>query len=219
MAYSTDNDIKYVVKQEKEVTADFVLNEAKEIWKKVKAMKVPPGDSIKAELCMDAIRREHRDFCQAYPIVLRYMAQMGEFRAKAFKQYLAHIVHHPWSTEDAFLESQADYVVLLYKATHRKWNTTEISNLRKNIRDMLFMEHNDFKEKVAKIKEIVDADDEFLTKRRMEELREFCKQNIDNLDVTVRAVAEPDLMSQSQPKIFELLESMEPTVTLTWDMD
>lgn len=217
MAYSTDNDIKYVVKQEKEVTAEFVLEEAKQIWKKVKAMNVPVGDSVKAELCMDAIRREHRDFCQAYPIVLRYMAQMGEFRAKAFKQYLAHILHHPWSTEEAFLESQADYVVLLYKATHKKWNTTEISNLRTNIRNMLFAEHNEFKEKVAEMKKIVDEDDEYLTRRRLEELRDWVTKNIDSIDTTVRASVAEDLAVRSEPKIYQLLENVQSDVKVNAD--
>jgi hypothetical protein len=144
--YSTgDTDIKISVHNEKNVSAEFILDEANTMWKKTKEARLDSADLSGADKLMDRLRKEHPDFCKAYPIVLRYMCQMQEYNPKAFKRYLSKIAAKPYKNEEEYLDSQADYVVILYKSQHSRWNKTHIVNLRTNIRMMLQKEHDTIK--------------------------------------------------------------------------
>lgn len=185
MTYSGDNDIKLPnikIENEKEVSMEFIIDEANDIWKKVKSYNVTLGDQEAADACMSAIRRDHKEFSTSYPVVLRYMAQMGEYSSKAFKDYLNHVKYHPWKSEADYLDSQADYVIRLYKAKNPKWNKTQVNNLRQNIRGTLEQEHKSFKTTVEKYKKEVDEEEAELTKKKIKELTEWYKQNGENID-------------------------------------
>ena len=137
------------IHNEKEVTRDDVLREAKDIWKKcqtaIKRRNLKFGDKDGAEKLMSEFRKEHKEFSTSYPIVLRYMAEMQTFHPDALRLYLKKIEEHPWKSETEYLDSQADYVTLLYKATHSRYNTTEVARVRENIRKILVVEHEKFK--------------------------------------------------------------------------
>ena len=83
---------------------------------------------------------------------------MQEYDSKAFKTYLTKIKAHPYTSQAEYLDSQADYVVILYKARHKRWNATDVSKIRANIRNMLQHEHDTFKKYVEKIDKEIDEE-------------------------------------------------------------
>lgn len=199
--YSGDDDFKALAKitNEKEVTPDFIIEEANEIWKKVKAYNIKFDDQVAAEKCMTEMRREHKEFCTSYPIVLRYMAQMGEYHPSAFRDYINHIKYHPWKSESEYLDSQADYVVRLYKAKNKKWNRTQVNNLRANIRGTLEQEHKTFKDTVSKYTEEVNAEEKKMNAKKIEELKKWYAENEQQIDdLHLRAKIDESLLA---PKI------------------
>ena len=136
------------ITHEKEVTSEFVLAEAKDIWRHCRSQhkKFPAEDMESASLLLNNVRECHREFAIAYPIVVRYMCQMREFSASAFKKYLDRIANQAADrNEDDYLNSQVDYVVILYKCRHPKWNLTQVANIRTNVRALLQQEHDQFK--------------------------------------------------------------------------
>jgi hypothetical protein len=172
--FSTGDEIKAHITSEKEVTIDDLLAEASTIWKKCRARGLVFSDNKEfldsTEVLMNDMRKEHSEFCKSYPIVLRYMAQMQEYAPKAFKLYLMKIKEHPWKSEDEYLQSQADYVVLLFRATSKKrgtrCNQTQLSALRKNVYQMLKNESDIFKASAKAIEKEVDNDEKAAQQRK-----------------------------------------------------
>jgi hypothetical protein len=187
--YTTgDVDLKIHFQSEKNVTADDLLAEAGVIWNKVRAKSLPPGDDEAADNFMSETRKSHPQFCKSYPIVTKYMIYMQEYKQDAFKKYLLKISKHPWKNEGEYLDSQADYVVLLYKATHPRWDINHVNNLRTNIRSMLQQESELFKARIAKIDEDVTLKEKKLKDECVQDFYNFIKDAKHTFDLagTVR---------------------------------
>lgn len=188
--YTTgDVDIKVKITSEKNVTIDEIVREATQIWLKAKAKNIPSGDIDAAEALMSEFRKSNPEFCKSYPIVLRYICQMKEYDPRALRKYLIKIKEHPWKTEEEYLDSQADYVVILYQAKHKHWNRTDISRLRKNVRDMLQYEHEAFKHHVEEFDREVSSLEYVHKEKNSHELTEFVRiaaKTIESRGGTVR---------------------------------
>jgi protein-tyrosine-phosphatase len=175
------------ITSEKAVTAEDIIKEAVEISKKLRAKKLKPGDFDAADAFMNDMRREHKEFSQSYPIVLRYMCQMQQFHTAALRKYLAHIASHPWKNHDEYLDSQVQYVVLLYKETHKRWNRTEVDNLSKNVHKLLKSEHKRFMELSDKYKTEVEHEESGYKAGREDIMKAFyAAQGKDTLDIKLR---------------------------------
>lgn len=175
------------ITSEKSVTIDDIVNEAVAINKKLQAKKIKPGDFDASDEFMAAMRREHKEFSQSYPIVLRYMCQMQQFHVGALRKYLKHIREHPWKNHDEYLDSQVDYCTILYKETHNRWNRTQVENLRKNIRSILKSEHDRFMELSEKYKKEVDHEESGYKADREETMKAFyAAQGHDTFDMHLR---------------------------------
>lgn len=173
---------------EKDVSIDDICDEAVAISKKLRAAKIKPGDFDAADRFMSDMRREHKEFSQSYPIVLRYMCQMQQFHAGALRKYLNHIRTHPWKNHDEYLDSQTQYVVILYKETHPRWNRTQVDNLAKNIRAMLQSEHKRFMDLSEKYKDEVEHEETSYKAEREDTMRAFyAAYGKDTLDIKLRA--------------------------------
>lgn len=174
--YTTgDMDLKLKLSSEREVTIDFVVREASAMWKLMRSRKLKFGDQHAAEALMSEMQKTHPEFCKSYPIVNRYICQMQEYDAKAFKLWLMKIKERPWKTEGEYLDAQADYVVMLYRAKKPRANMTEVNNLRRNIRNMLQVEHDKFKHYAEEYEREVTAEESMLKDRNMDELHAFAK--------------------------------------------
>lgn len=126
------------IKNEKEVSPADILAEAKVIWKKLRAL-VKGGKQPE----LQDISKDHPEFCMSYPLVIKYML-VDEFSVKALDKYLRYIKNNPWTTQEGYLDAQAEYVVLLYKARHLHYSEKDVVNLKTNTRAMLQKEHDDF---------------------------------------------------------------------------
>lgn len=180
MAYSTgDTSLKAKIHNEKDVTPEFVLNEAKEMWaeckKQFREKNIKFGNTKATEQLMSDMRNTHKDFCVSYPIVMRYMAEMHTFHPDAFCKYLKKIAANPWKTEEEYLDSQVDYIVMLYKSTHKHWNMTEVSRIRDNVRTILHREHETVKKYQEEFTKEVEADEVRLQKESKDEIVNFLK--------------------------------------------
>jgi hypothetical protein len=177
------------VRQEKEVTIDDVVSEANVIYAKCK--KLYPGDDSEERLkeIHNQMVDEHTQFAHAYPIVLRYMCELKQYRQKAFKKYLGYIKHHPWTSEDSFFESQAMYVTLLYKEINPRWDKCHTENLFDNTVRMLKIERDAFNEQIDKNKEEVKRDHSRMMRRNTLELKQwFSQHGATAVDVPLRAI-------------------------------
>lgn len=174
--YSTGEiKLKLALSSEKNVSIDFIVNEATQMWRDVRGRKIKFGDADAAENLMQCMQREHPEFCKSYPIVNRYMCQMQEFDKKTFKHWLMKIKNHPWLTEDGYIDAQVDYVTMLFKARKPRANTTEISNIRTNIRAILQREHAMFKHYAQEFNNEVTAEETNLRARNADELYKFAQ--------------------------------------------
>lgn len=180
------------VRYEKEVTIDDIVNEANAIYRKCKKLWPTGADADNLDLLSKVhqdMRSEHPQFASAYPIVLRYMCELKEYRQRALKKYLNHLKHHPWTTEDKFLESQAMYVTLLYKETHPRYDEQKARNLFDNTVRLLKLEREAFKQQVESNKKDVEREHRRMMTKNTLELKEwFAKHGKDAVDVPVCAV-------------------------------
>lgn len=180
-------ELRAKITSEEEVTVPQLVEYANTIWKECKKRGLKFGDVEASDKLLEEMQKKYSKFSQSYPIVLRYIVQMQEYSSKAFKTYLERLKHKPWKGEDEYLESQADYVVLLYKDKHPKYNETNVRNLRKNVLAMLKNEHYIFKANTEAItKEVEDEEAEGVEKRRIALHNWFKKYGDECQDITVR---------------------------------
>jgi hypothetical protein len=159
------------VTNEKTVTADDIINESRAIWKKYRnALK--QGENIPQ--LIQHLRAQHKEFCTSYPIVFRYMSA-GSFSVKALRLYLSKIAKNPWKSESEYLDSQTDYVVMLYKATTPHWNSNTCNKLWSDTRASLQKETDEFKLCLDKCEKQVNQFKEQLTKKNTMELYNYLK--------------------------------------------
>jgi len=209
--YTTgDIDLKVKITSEKNVTIDDVVREATAMYKIARSRNLKFGDLEAADALMAEFRKSNPEFSKSYPIVLRYMCQMQEFDSKALRKYLLKIKEHPWKNEKEYLDSQADYVVILYQATHSKWNRTQINNIRANVRATLQREHDMFTQYVKEFDREVTEQEQVLKKKSMDELTEFVRvasSTISEKAGTVRM--ETDLVSSSSIDVDSLAAELD----------
>lgn len=170
--YSTE-DLPCKITNEKDVTIDDILDEADVMWKKYRDRKVNILDTEAVEACMQEMRREHKQFCTSYPIVLRYMVQFKQYHRKALHKYLKYISVNPWKSEEEYLDSQSDYVVILYKELHPKWNRTEVIRMKREIRAILAAETKNFKDRLNEFEKKVNDTEARLKRESREELIQY----------------------------------------------
>lgn len=175
--YSSDGLMAKIC-NEKNVTKDDIIREADVIWSKSKGVIKDPRQSDEVNELMAKIRRDHKDFCTSYPIVMRYMTQFNTYRRKTFVNYLNKIEKYPWKSEDEYLESQVDYVVMLHKDTHtgKHLNATEKGNLRSNIRLMLAEESKKFKENLKESEEAVKKLEQEIREETVSDMSQYFRK-------------------------------------------
>lgn len=162
------------------VSEEMVINEADTIYSEIKQLNkvepLHPSDENfkkKIEKRIKYIQDCHKDFANAYPLVIRYMVEYGQYRTKALKNYLASVRARPWVDKEAFLKSQADYVGCLYREIHKHYNPKMIENLKRDVYYQLKKEDESF-EKIKKETEIeVENKHKELQNKRKKELFEY----------------------------------------------
>ncbi len=195
MSYTT-GDPEISIHSEKDVTPEFILNEANTIWKKYKKLKIPIADYDKIDTASSDLRKQHREFCTSYPIVFRFMCQLNSYSPKAFERYLKLIQQRPWKSENDYLESQVDYIILLYKAKNPRWDNNTISNLRRETLATLVKENEDFKRGIRKFYDEVNSMELKLKEKSLKELSDFCSREPEEIANEVLSIIEQPITVQ-----------------------
>ncbi len=133
------------IQNEGNVGIDYILNEAKTIWKEFKAQGIDHYNYEKLDAYRLQVIEKHPQFASSYPTVLRHMIQEYKFTANAFKKYLMKLEKNPWKNDDERLESYADYYTCLYKDNPKlfgesHWNATSARTLHDNYLRVLQIE-------------------------------------------------------------------------------
>lgn len=161
MATTTSAQITY----SKKVTIDDLLAEAKVIWNYVQDHREEKFGDI-----LDAVTKAHRDFFTTYAIVVQAMVYNNLYHPKALTKFVKFITGKSLSSEKEYIETQAEYVVFLYKCTCKgHWSGKDVDHLRETTVKMMVEQSKDFKQLVAQCKEMVDEmDARFSAERRQE---------------------------------------------------
>jgi hypothetical protein len=146
----TQNIKEVNVKYEKQVSSQDVIQEANSIWNELRRRNIHPDDTKSLDAFYTEMVDKHLELARAYPIVMRYMCQLGCYNEKAFKNFIKKMIDQPSRKESDYLDLQANYIKMLYIETRRscgkKWDTKTASAIYADTRKKLQEEADKFKE-------------------------------------------------------------------------
>jgi len=158
----TNTDLKSV---------EDLIRMAEYIYERVRRSGVDPRDDKGNDNLYDDLRLEFRDFAMNYPIVFRWIVQVRQFSSKAFSQYLRKNISNKWDTREDYIRSQADYLVLLFKALNTHYKMSEVREYRKRITEKLLEEDKNFMESYKKAELELEQEEVELKAEREAELK------------------------------------------------
>lgn len=191
------------ITSESEVTVEDLLREGESMWNECKKSQYFLQSSEEAsQALLNHLHSTHRKFCQAYPIIARYMATVRKYSKIALRKYLVKVASKPWTNTSEYLDSAADYVVLLYKETTPHYKNCDAVSLRGNVRKFLQREHDEFISQVKLMEETVSEQEKTRAEARLNELRlAYSKPNAGTERGTVALVSEDLPPSAAAPNV------------------
>ena len=157
-----NNDTKYI-------------EDANHIWKDF--IKRDREDVKFAELNCDKQLEYYQDkfhrFTMTFPIVLRYMIQMKQYRQKAFEKYIKKLRAKPYRSELEYCERQADYVKYLFMEINKSYTMTDAKAVWTRAYNMLAREVEIFKKANEDVKQRMGVDKARHSQERRAELKRF----------------------------------------------
>lgn len=128
----------------------------------------------------------YESFANAYPVVLKYMAQQLSYNEIAFEKFLRKQAQDPGKGMEGFIEHQANYVKLLYvescKAARKRPNLKE-ANKRKNAEfEVLNKVRKDMETSKKKAENEFDAENLHHLDEKRKELLDFVNEELETLD-------------------------------------
>lgn len=171
-----DNISNVSIGNEGNKTPEEVWKIGNEIWEKYKkecqAKGIKQNNHRELDSMLRRYQEEHKDFHQAYPTVLRHMVQEGNYTPKAFKKYLDHLSKKVWTNDEERLDSYTDYAVILFKEVNKKrhLNATEIGHFKRDYRERIGKEHEDFVKRVKEVQGKVEQEEKELDEAKRKDL-------------------------------------------------
>jgi hypothetical protein len=165
--------LKTKIETEKTITKAELLDEGDIIFGE--AMRYIKRQES-AEKAFTEIKAKHKEFCTAYPSVFSLMLQ-GMYARHVMSMYISYVKANPWISEDKFIESQAMYVKMLYKHTHKNIGHAELNDVYERSLRSIKAESERIKrlEKAARKK--VDAREKELTDEYKDDLMRYMAEN------------------------------------------
>ena len=138
-----------------ESSIDECVAEADRIWSEIQESGIAPEDDEGNDTLFKAMRARHHNFAMTFPMVLRWAVQMREYSQKIARRYFVKVakVGGVWPERKDFLESQVDYLVMLYKHRNPRASVGQLQHYRKFYSDQLRQEDKEFDEEVDAAKE------------------------------------------------------------------
>lgn len=150
-----------------------IVAEARAIWRAVGASKVDKGDAPGNDALLERLQTEHANFCQSFPIVLRWMVQLREFHPKAFEKYLRKHASAELGSREDFLRLQAEYLVLLHREANPRQSEKFIRFYREQLVNQLLAEDKAFVEIQKQVEADFEAQAEATVADRRRRLYEY----------------------------------------------
>ena len=126
------------------ISYDEIQLIAIEIWKNVISKNVQ--DANQQDKLLEDLQKEYKDFAQAFPLVLRWMVQMRQFKSTIFKKYLQKVASAKISNREEYLDLQAEYLVMMYRYKNSHIEEHKVQEYRRNLIQSLIDEDKLFKE-------------------------------------------------------------------------
>jgi hypothetical protein len=136
--------VRASVASSQRATPDQLVAMAFQIWQRIASAKVAKSDDAGNDRLLEAIQADYKDFSTSFPLVLRWMVQLRKFSAKAFRKYLLMHATANLDSRRAFLELQAEYLVLLYREEHLHPDESSVRKYRDSVVETLLEEDKTF---------------------------------------------------------------------------
>lgn len=85
----------------------------------------------------DILRKEYKDFAHSFPIVVNWIANVGEYSPKAFRNFLQRHPDTQWENRKDFIEAQGDYLTFLFRELHPEYTASQRKKYRRNVKNQL----------------------------------------------------------------------------------
>lgn len=215
----------FSIRNEKNVTKQDILKEANDIWKKCKDIwagikpinkkhkgkkttMITQKDYKLLDELYERVVSEHKQLAQAYPTVLRHMIQDMQYSPKVFAKYLDKLEKNPYTNDESRMDSYTDYFVMLMKEcrSDKHFNATELSILRKDYRQRLQKEHDDFMEQTERYKKEVEEKQKIYDETKRKDLLSAFRTLSEDLKVPEEQIKQVEQMTESDMIRTEILE-------------
>jgi hypothetical protein len=115
---SVTDDQKLSLAEQNEQNKLAALDLAGKIYRVVtdeRFLKEVPDPEVRYRV----VSAKYKNFAQAYPVILRYLARDLKYSHRAFKKFLEKLQKDPGKGMDGFIENQAQYAKILYLDLHK----------------------------------------------------------------------------------------------------
>jgi DNA repair exonuclease SbcCD nuclease subunit len=146
---------------------------AQEIYKSLQKKLRSDNPEKNLDTILNEFQSMYPQFTRRFPIVLRYMVQMGQFSSKAFAKFVAFIKANAPKTKEEWLDTQAVYPQLLYKMTTKHYDTKHANLIRKQAAEQLREEFEAFQKASKSADELVAEQEKQQAAARRRELLEY----------------------------------------------
>ena len=156
--------------QEKQISE--IIAEGNKIFSKILDTKYDIANEAESDALLDKLRDEHKDFATTLPLVLRVMVQMKKYSQKALTRYLKKMKADmpKWKSRQDFIESQADYMVILYKTLTPHYDMRKIKEMKEEIRKQLLDEDDEFQKMVKEAEKEAEQKEKEIEDQRRRDL-------------------------------------------------
>ena len=151
------------------------LKDAEVIWSDFNNRLKNDKDFVKLnpDERLEFYQKNNSNFTMNFPIVLRYMIQLGQFSKKAFSRFIKKLLNNPYRSELEYCERQADYVKYLFMELSPSHNMKEAQEIWKKSYDMLAKEVEIFKQAEETVKEKMEKNNNQNNLEKREELKKL----------------------------------------------
>ena len=150
---------------------DIIANIAKMIWKKIIEYnlknKISPDNEL---ILLQDLRIEYNDFFLSFPLILRWMVQIRQFKINIFKSYVRKFINTEMKSKIDFLKLQGEYIVMLYKEFNPNSTKADIKKYEDDIIQLLLAEDETFKKIEEEAKEEIRKEEERALRERRENI-------------------------------------------------
>ena len=152
---------------------DNYIKEAEVIWLDFnnRIKNDPVFKELDSDKQLEFYQKNHHGFTMTFPIVLRYMIQLKQYRRKAFIKFIKKMTTKPYRSELEYCERQADYVKYLYMEISPSHNMKDAQDVWKKAYDMLAKEVEVFKKAEDKVKEKLEKNNNQNSIEKRDELK------------------------------------------------